>query len=60
MKYIILNECKKNCIKIYNYMYDQFLNFQKIIKKYDIVQKKIYIWYILREDTYFNYHLEKK
>lgn len=40
MKYIILNECKKNCIKIYNYMYGQFLNFQKIIKKYDIVQKK--------------------
>lgn len=41
-------------------MYGQFLNFQKIIKKYDIVQKKIYIWYILCEDTYFNYHLEKK
>lgn len=41
-------------------MYGQFLNFQKIIKKYDIVQKNIYICYILREDTYFNYHLEKK
>lgn len=49
MKYIILNECKKNCIKIYNYMYGQFLNFQKIIKKYDIVQKKnIYLVYFMR------------